>query len=121
MKAVRIAAGVARKADMDAKLVRAAEGGALRVGRFAVLAQIFLGPALSRADLVDIGAVVDVHREPGAVLFRELQRLLVVYAGVLDAVAPGPHRILAPLTAGRGPGVPFAAGLAAGSAPGRVR
>src|SRR3546814_6627131 len=82
MKAVRIDAGVGRIADVDAKLDRAAEGGALRVGRFAVLAQIFLGPALFRADLVDIGAVVDVHREPGAVLFRseehtsELQSLM---------------------------------------------
>src|SRR3546814_17433883 len=99
MKAVRIAAGVARKADVDAKLDRAAEGGALRVGRFPVLAQIFLGPPLFRADLVDIGAVVDVHRAPGAVLFRESQRLSVRSAGVLDAVDPGADRILGSLGA----------------------
>src|SRR3546814_2007034 len=74
---VRIDAGVGRIADVDAKLDRAAEGGALRVGRLAVLAQIFLGPAFFGADIVDPGAVVDIHREPGAVRLRELERLLV--------------------------------------------
>ena len=58
---MRIDAAIGAVSQFDAHLYRLGETLALDIGGLAVLAQIFLGPTLFGADIVDIIAVVDIH------------------------------------------------------------
>ena len=92
--AVRVDAGVGAEADPHARLDRLGEVGALRVRRLAVLAHDFLGPAVARADLFRVVAVVDVGDQPGAVLDHERDALVVEVRAVLDGPHAGANRVL---------------------------
>ena len=65
---------------------------ALDVRRFAVLAQIFLRPAVARPDLVDPVAVENVHVEPDAALLGQPEPFVVDQRGMFDGPSTGLDR-----------------------------
>ena len=84
----------------------ASEAAALDVGGLDVLAQIFRRPALLRADVVDVVAVVDVGDQPRAVLFHQRNTLVVdqdarPVALRLATAMEGRWRVLAPADSAR--------------------
>ena len=108
--AMRIHAGIGAIGDIDPDRNGFAKTIALHLRSVQIFLQRFRAPTLLAADGIDVIPVVDVHHQPGAVLFGQSNTFVINQRSMFDRTCPAPDGVLNALGTVRMAGHVVAAG-----------